>query len=287
MGIVENMADITVIMTLYKRPEMLLPQLEAIRKQTLRPKKILLFQDRMVRDYEIKVMQNISEQFDSTYITNSNEGVWGRFRYARNADTKYVCIFDDDTIPEKKWLESCFNESQKQRGIYGTIGIVLRNRTGYPYWQGYYRVGWANPNEVTEEVDFVGHSWFLETEWLDYMFNGTEIFQKYHIAGEDMCLSAKAQEQGIKTFVPPHPVRNKDLWGSTPDIAGWIGDSKSAISASEENLRIMNEAVIKLQDTGWKPLFKKNKDLVERGFRDFKWRLKKERIKKIINSIHG
>jgi len=280
--------DITVVLTLFKRPEMLLSQLEAIKKQTLQPKNIYLFQDRTVKDYEIRIMQNLTDQFDLVYTAVSNEGVWGRFRFAKNkVSTKYVCVCDDDTIPGKRWLENCYNESLKKPGIYGTIGIVLRNKTGYPYWKGYYRVGWANANKNTEEVDFVGHSWFLEKEWLDYMFEGTESFQEYRIAGEDMCLSAKAKEHGIHTFVPPHPGSDPELWGSNEKIAGRIGGTERAISANETNLKKMNEAIIRLQDEGWEPLFVKNRKAVERGFNRFKLLQKKERVMKIIHSVRG
>jgi hypothetical protein len=40
---------------------------------------------------------------DSAY-SNYNFGVWARFAFALNATTKYVCVFDDDTLPGKKWL---------------------------------------------------------------------------------------------------------------------------------------------------------------------------------------
>ena len=64
-------------------------------------------------------------------VCNTNFGVWARFAFALNALGTYVCIFDDDTIPGRKWLENCLTESKKQRGLYGTRGICFGSRETY------------------------------------------------------------------------------------------------------------------------------------------------------------
>jgi hypothetical protein len=48
------------------------------------------------------VIENTTSAF-----CNRNLGVWSRFAYALNAKTKYVCVFDDDTIPGNNWLKNC------------------------------------------------------------------------------------------------------------------------------------------------------------------------------------
>ena len=118
-------------------------------------------------------------------------------------------------------------EMQKRSGLYGTIGILC-NEPAY-YDGSYTRIGWANSNNATAMVDFVGHSWFLKTEWLDYLFENTEELQSYKICGEDMTLSQKLQEHGVSTFVPPHPKNNTELWGSLPEYSYKFGDDKNSL----------------------------------------------------------
>ena len=203
--------DVSVVLTLYKRPEYLEAQLEAIENQSLKPKEILLYQDGT--GDTVQIPENIKERFNLIEISPENKGVWERFNFARkNVKSKYVCILDDDTIPGSRWLENCMTEMLEQEGLYGAIGIVSEDNV---YDSCHHkRVGWANNNDETLRVDFAGHSWFLKTEWLDYMFEGTEELQKYKICAEDMTLSFKLQQHGINTYIPQQPQGNKDLWGS-------------------------------------------------------------------------
>lgn len=250
-------ADITVVCTLFKRPECLLKQIEAIENQTLKPKEILLFQDGIEKDYEIILKENVLSRFDNIKIYKENIGVWGRFEFARTSASPYVCIFDDDTIPGKRWLENCYVEMQKEEGVYGTVGIIFTTQNGYPF-KGYYRVGWPEPYAKKVEADFVGHSWFIKREYLDYMFNGTDKYQMYKYAAEDMCLSVQCQKYGVKTFVPPHPYNNIELWGSLPQYANDYGKSIGALSLTSANHLRMAKAVKEFHMNGWRFLYEDN-----------------------------
>lgn len=202
--------DISVVLTLYKRPQYLEQQLKALEKQSVKPKEILLFQDKATGT-DISIPNNLT--FDKIEIAKTNIGVWGRFDFARqNAKSRYVCIFDDDTIPGSRWLENCLSESLKRKGLYGGIGIICKNDKYED--NSFYRTGWSNNTEITMEVDFVGHSWFLEKNWLEWLFENTEKFQKYKICGEDMTLSFKLQEHNINTYVPPQPINKIELTSS-------------------------------------------------------------------------
>ena len=225
----ENMDfDVTVVLSAYKRIENLELQLDAIENQTLRPKEIILFQDGVNGDEKVEIPEKIKNRFNVVEISKENKGVWARFDFARDAaKSKYVCIFDDDTIPGNRWLENCFIQMQQREGLYGTIGILC-NCKKYCN-QSFKRIGWANPNKKTLMVDFVGHAWFLKTEWLNYLFENTEELQAYKICGEDMTLSFKLQTHGIGTFVPPHPQNKIDLWGSLPDYSTKFGDDKNSL----------------------------------------------------------
>ena len=81
---------VTVVLNGYKRGQHLETQLEAIKKQTLRPKEIMLWQN-AGQDFNPEIAGK------TTWAScNKNFGVWARFAYALNAKTEYVCVCDDD-----------------------------------------------------------------------------------------------------------------------------------------------------------------------------------------------
>jgi len=247
--------DVSVILTLYKRPENLEKQLEAIENQSLKPKEILLFQDGIDYNYKIELSDELKSRFNLIEISDKNQGVWARFKFAQRAKSQYVCIFDDDTIPGTRWLENCHKNMMEQEGLYGTIGILMEKPEEYAY-SGHFRVGWDGPLDSTTEVDLIGHSWFFKKDWVNYLFDGTEEFQKLKTAAEDMTFSAQLQKQGIKTFVPPHPPNDTKLWGSLPEYAIKLGQSSCALSFTGSNHEKMNWAVNKHLQDGWQTLIK-------------------------------
>lgn len=236
--------SITVVLNGYKRAKHFQLQLDSINNQTIKPEEILLW-------------QNYGENFDSNLTSktthancNKNLGVWARFAYALNANTEYVCVFDDDTIPGKKWLENCYNTIQKYDGLLGTIGVKFLTKESY---QPIERVGWANPNEKVEEVDIVGHSWFFKREWLSTFWRELPDFNQSKLVGEDIHFSYTLKKYLDKrTYVPPHPKDNQDLWGSIPNTAWSIGQDSAAISMNSDNLKIMSDTYVNYIKKGFK-----------------------------------
>ena len=112
-------------------------------------------------------------------------------------------------------------------------------------------VGWHNPNKETIKVDFVGHSWFLKKEWLQWMLELREKNECKYV-GEDMALSFACQKRGIYTYVPPHPYADVRLWGSKPTEGRLYGTQGSAVSLNSANLDAMNKAIINFYRLGWK-----------------------------------
>ena len=161
-----------------------------------------------------------------------------------------MCVFDDDTIPGKRWLENCHKTIQEYEGLLGTIGVVYHTPTSYHPMN---RVGWAEPNEKTERVDIVGHSWFFKREWLSTFWR--ELPEEDHpmIVGEDMHFSVMLQKYlGLNTYVPPHPKDNKELWGSLPDTAWSIGQDQAALSMNMDNVELMSQQLRKYTNNGFK-----------------------------------
>ncbi len=254
--------DVSVVLNLYKRPDSLATQLEAIGAQTLKPKEILLYQDGIEGNYKIDISEELKNKFNLVKISDKNCGVWERFRLAEKAPSKYVCVFDDDTIPGNRWLENCHTQMLKEEGLFGTIGILLENPERYAY-EGFFRTGWDGPLDFTTQVDFVGHSWFFKKDWLKYLFTDTEEFQQFKTAAEDMSFSAQLQKQGIKTFVAPHPINDTSLWGSLPEYANKLGNSAGALYLTSTNMEKMNCAINKLLGKGWQPLINTSPNYVK------------------------
>lgn len=255
--------DVSVVLSTYKRIENLESQLEAIQNQSLKPKEILLFQDGIGGDEKIEIPQSLLEKFDKVKISEINVGCWGRFDFAQNAESKYVCLFDDDTIPGQRWLENCYANMSEKEGLYGTIGIVMKAPQNYPF-KDYARIGWSNPSKKRKEVDFVGHSWFFKKEWLEYLFMETEELQQLKTAGEDIAFSTQIQKHlGLKTFVPPHPMNHKSLWGSSNELSRKLGNTGEAISLNKNNLDKMNYAINKLLTNGFETLSKRDEFYVQ------------------------
>lgn len=256
--------DVSVVLTAYKKPDALEQQVKAIFNQTLLPKEIFLFQDGINEPYSILFKSELLDKFDKVEVCDENQGVWKRFDFARKECTSnYVCIFDDDTIPGERWLENCYMNMMEQEGVYGTVGIIVQNYKKYPY-DGFTRIGWHNPYRNRTQVDFVGHSWFVKKEYLEYMFDSTEKYQNYKRAAEDMCLSFKCKQHGIDTFVPPHPYYDLSLWGSQPKEGIKYGNASTAISQNLQGCTYMKEALEAFVKSGWKFVWNTNhKETIE------------------------
>lgn len=237
---------VTVVLNGYKRAKHFGLQLRSIKNQTLQPSEILLW-------------QNAGDTFDenltlsTTHAScNKNLGVWARFAFALNANTEYICVFDDDTIPGKKWLENCYNTIQRFDGLLGTIGVRFLSDNSY---QPIERFGWANPNEKVEEVDIVGHSWFFRREWLSTFWRELPDITQSKIVGEDIHFSYTLKKfLDKKTFVPPHPKDEIEMWGSLPQIGWSIGQDQAAISMNYENLNIMSKTYVDYVKKGFQPI---------------------------------
>jgi len=250
--------DVSVVLTTYKKPEALKLQLDAIKQQNLQPKEILLYQDGIEGYYSITYQKDFLDCFSKVEISNTNNGVWKRFEFAQCASSKYICIFDDDTIPGNRWLENCHYHCVQNPGVYGTLGIVLEKSGKYPY-KNFYKVGWINPNDFCARADFIGHSWFLESRNLSFLFDGTEEFRNLKYVAEDMCLSWKCKQKGIDTYVPPHPLGQDDLWGSNKQDAMSFGSHRGAVSLNPNNIELMYNAVSKCLKMGWAIFYKEDR----------------------------
>jgi hypothetical protein len=219
--------SITAILTLYKRPHTLIQQLMAIQNQSIPPENVIIWKN----NAEGVNIPKIPEELNKNVIiinSSKNFGVWARFALGLLVNSEYICVFDDDTIPGCDWFKNCVETIKTHNGLLGTIG--LRFLKGNNYEHEHPRIGWGGPNDVTEQVDIVGHAWFFKQEWLSYLWQYNPDYNEMFVSGEDICFSHCLQKNGINTYVPPHPKNNKNLWGSIPEYAMKYGTDNAAIS---------------------------------------------------------
>ena len=241
---------VTAILNGYKRPENLQEQVDALNNQTISPEKILLWYNHPGDDFDINY--DVASQIP-TALNNFNYGVWARFAFALNVDTEYVCIFDDDTVPGTKWFENCMNTMQTHEGLLGTSGHLYSIPTTPEYssfFEHYLRFGWTHNNIKPIEVDLVGHAWFFKREWLSVFWR--ELPNPiYKTCGEDMHFSYMLQKYlNIKTFVPPHPPKDREMWGSLKGSE--YGGKNSLWGSGEQQKHLTNQYFKEQRLKGWK-----------------------------------
>lgn len=242
------MQDTTVILSVYKRPYAFEAQYNAIKNQTHKSNIWIWIN----KADGINIPADIF-RYDNVVYSSINFGVWGRFSLALNVPTKYTCIIDDDTIPEKRWIENCIKTIDQYNGVITTRGVIAQYGKDhlYPNPESYEAVGWGNPNEDTVAVDMGCHCWFFETEILSEFWRYAPKSLPMNF-GEDMHLSFIAQKLGLRTFVAPHPINDTDLWGSNPITGHELGSDKNAISWNPQANYGMNQYWNHIRKAGYK-----------------------------------
>lgn len=238
---------ISVIINCFKRYESLKLQIEAIENQTIKPHEIMLWVN--ASDNFNKFDKSIFNKY-RTVISNYNFGVWSRFAHVLNTTGDYVCVFDDDTIPGKKWFENCMNEMQKEEALYGTRGVIF-NDYNYSIAKD---VGWHSANPETEQVDIVGHSWFFPRKFITAFWQEATVPNSL-LCGEDTHFSYSIQKYlNARTLVPPHPKEDMEMWGSIPSYGWQFGADNNAISRKPDHLDMFGIALTEYKNKGFKLL---------------------------------
>lgn len=228
------MSSVTAILTVYRRPHTLLEQLEAIQNQSCPPEQIFIWKNHY-DGIEMPVIPEHLRKNVSVINSSKNFGVWARFALGLLANSDYIAVFDDDTIPGSKWFENCLLSMNKREGLYGSIGLRFSTQN---YWD-FKRYGWDERNncnvDTITEVDIVGHAWFFKREWLCDLWSFVPDYSKFLTYGEDIAFSAFLQQKGVPTLVPPHPKGQWELFGSHPEKAWKYGSEEVGIWAQKES----------------------------------------------------
>lgn len=250
-SLAEKDNSITVILTCYRRPEYLEEQIAAIKSQTIKPKQIWIWVNQHRENDHVDF-----SKFDVDRVIK-NDFNWkfhGRFAIAQAAQTNFVALFDDDTIPGKQWFENCLTHYTKKPGIYGGIGVILQEDK----YHGHKRVGWSSPNKSLTEVDLVGHAWFINKKDLQYMWR-EEPFTWHN--GEDIQLSYLAKKYGnVNTYVPPHPLRQTEMFSSLKGVQYGVDDKATSRPSNHKVFYNERDEQVRYSiKNGWKPIFLRSK----------------------------
>jgi hypothetical protein len=238
--------DITVILNCYRRPYNLKMQIESLRSQTVKPKQIWLW----VNHHEDNEDFDLSSlDVDRVFKNDYNWKFYGRFAAALLADTEYIAIYDDDTIPGSKWHENCLSTMETHEGILGSAGIILKGKQ----YVNHDRCGWPTQNRNTTEVDLVGHSWFFKREWLRFLWQEKPVTWDN---GEDIQFGFMAKIYGgIPTYCPPHPSDDRSLHGSVLGNELGIDDKATSTNSAVSHQQFFSErdrCVYEGLRRGWK-----------------------------------
>lgn len=236
----DSRPKVTCVMNAWGRPNAFPCQFNALRQQTV--------------DSEVLVWQNAHAEtkpewkrdwFDEAQVThagcNRNLGVWSRFAFALNARTEFVCVFDDDIVPGKEWLQNCLDTFARYPGLLGGNGVVFHSLTNYNDRTNF---GWAFPNRYVTHVDIVGHAWFMRREWLGLFWSEMPDPSQPVIAGEDFHASYTLQKHGIKTYVPQHRTHTPQRWSCrTPKQGKQLGRMSVALSKHPQHSRTIQQGL--------------------------------------------
>ncbi|EFC46369.1 predicted protein [Naegleria gruberi] len=192
---------VTAVVGLYKRTGLVKRWMQALLSQTHQPKVIwmVFFASPKADEIEKEIQEAklLASSNNISLFVNKGEmqlKYFGRFQLAIQSPTRYLAVFDDDCIPERRFFEAAMHtiNTNNYRGILGTKGT--------PSAEDYF-FGPVSGSEHIIEVDVVGGSWFMEREWVKLMFR-EKMFS--WATGEDWHLCSNARKYAnIRCFVMP------------------------------------------------------------------------------------
>ena len=153
---------ITVILQTHRRPENIPIMLKRIREQTEKVERILLWNDFDER--------KINLNFPGVECINSDSNKWFGFPQmvlGYFATTEYLAIMDDDVPPGPEWFKFAKEKLIKLNSPVGGFG------TRFYRLKPFERYNWRSDEFLQEselEVDMLGQSYFLKSDWILALF---------------------------------------------------------------------------------------------------------------------
>jgi FkbM family methyltransferase len=278
--------DITVVISAFNRPELLKDQVEAIKKQTIQPKEIIVWLTKSkhwVDNMGGAFVEGdwVNTDFDipegvTLVSTEKDLKLPARFAATLFAKTNYVLLLDDDVFPAEEYLEETLKVSKRENAVVSAYGMLYERELNDGTAKRYGDHG--DKNEEAVEVDVGGHSWFGRKEWFSVFFREPALSET---EGDDLHFSYSLKKYtDVKVFVSAIPTDNPKIWANTKPDAGlgfralharkwddvktWTDPKKTSWGVSdkdylEKNLNDFNkrrqEALEKYRgEKGWNPL---------------------------------
>ena len=215
--------EITVILTVWKRNN-LSQQISQLVNQTKKPYQIWIYQNESHLD--LSIPEQVKRQFNISVIQS------------RDINFKFHGRF---VLPSKR--NNC---------IVGANGRTMKSGFQDSDEQHMLALGDGKPIEKETQVDFVGHCWFLKSEWCKNLWKDRPFSWDN---GEDIHLAASCQiYENIKCFVPRMPSEDRALWG---DLQPHLGADEYASWKRGTHAKLRSDIVRHWCDKGWKPMVTK------------------------------
>jgi hypothetical protein len=252
---------VTTVLNVYKRPELVLEQIECIKAQSVESDiwvDMTIPVDEDSNEYIglATVIKGNHPQVKLNIHWNQNLYHFGRLYYAMNAQTDFVYIVDDDMFPGKLYLEMALEVFEKFNdcGAVCGYGVNLdRAKKGYAVQNVW---GWhnlrKNKSQPLTTVDMGGHSWLMPT----YLLRLAMAEQPLAVEnGEDLFLSK--QIQTIQSAYPRKVYCLTDVKGMpetypTDPAKSWeVGNDEHATWRLSNHKQIRDGIVEEYKKQGW------------------------------------
>jgi hypothetical protein len=206
-----SQADVTVILySSGKAPVLLATQLDAIRRQTVQPKELYVHVDGSTGHDEKTLAKLI------TCRTPTEFGRHLRIALAREAQTRYIALLEEDACPGAHWLENAIRAMLEADGpelAYGPAVIACAGvLQGSEKPVDGHVVGPELPRgEQAMEVDFGRQGWLFATEFARVAESLPRVGSSSDSLG--VLLAAAAQQAGVPTVVLGYGTEQSN-WGA-------------------------------------------------------------------------
>lgn len=229
------MADVATILTVWKRNN-LEEQLKRIKSQTVACD-IIVWQNE--NHFEISPELKQKHPFTHVHAKDKNYKFHGRFALPLILKQKYICVFDDDTMPNPKWIEKCIRSCEEKNAIIGANGRLIRKNLSQKN---------VDFPKQDAKVDFVGHAWFFKQQWIHHMWRTPNLtFDN----GEDIHICAACKIYGnIDSYVAGQAVVEEK-----GDVAqDRLGSDQHATYLKGGHVGIRKKVIQYWLNKGWKPM---------------------------------
>ncbi|CAF1007398.1 unnamed protein product [Brachionus calyciflorus] len=232
--------SLTAIVSLYRRTGLVRRFLESFINQTHPPEIIwfVYFASPVAKELDIEIEEaklwlNQTGKKVSLFVNKGDMQLkyFGRFQLALQVKTKYVVLFDDDCVPQNRFFEACMHtiNTRDYNGILGTKGT--------PFAENYF-YGPVSGSETITEIDVIGGSWFMESDWVKLMFRDEMLTWE---TAEDFQICANARKYAdIRSFVMPVSKNDTSTNSFSIDYLNisYKGDTNGDVQIHRHNLRM-------------------------------------------------